>query len=279
MNFIALDVETANADMSSICSLGLVHFKDGEVFKDLSTLIDPEDHFDPVNISVHGIKPEDVIGKPTIRAAYPALLENLANCIVVHHTHFDRTAFRQIAAKLSQSELPCHWLDSARMARRAWERFSQSGFGLKNLAAEFQIEFQHHQPSEDARCAGMVALRAIKDTGIPIDQWCELLEQVEHSPRIKMAGDPSGPLFGEIIAFTGKLTIERAEAAAMAAAVVCEVCAGVTKRTTILVVGDQDIRLLNGHDRSAKHRKAEQLIAAGASIRILCETDFRALIA
>jgi DNA polymerase III epsilon subunit-like protein len=29
MEFVALDFETANADMSSICQLGLVHFKDG----------------------------------------------------------------------------------------------------------------------------------------------------------------------------------------------------------------------------------------------------------
>ena len=29
MEFVALDVETANADMSSICQIGLVHFVDG----------------------------------------------------------------------------------------------------------------------------------------------------------------------------------------------------------------------------------------------------------
>jgi hypothetical protein len=49
---------------------------------------------------------------------------------------------------------------------------------------------------------------------------------------------------------------------------------GVTKKTTLLVVGDQDIAALNGQDKSGKHRKAEQLIEAGQQLRILGEADF-----
>ena len=49
---------------------------------------------------------------------------------------------------------------------------------------------------------------------------------------------------------------------------------GVTRDTTILVVGDQDIRVLAGHDKSSKHRKAEKLIREGYSIRIIGESDF-----
>lgn len=36
-NFIALDLETANSDITSICSIGLVHFSDGQVVKQLKT--------------------------------------------------------------------------------------------------------------------------------------------------------------------------------------------------------------------------------------------------
>ena len=45
----------------------------------------------------------------------------------------------------------------------------------------------------------------------------------------------------------------------------------------MLVVGDQDIKKLAGHEKSSKHRKAEALILAGQSIRILRETDFKEL--
>ena len=50
-----------------------------------------------------------------------------------------------------------------------------------------------------------------------------------------------------------------------------------TKRTTLLVVGDQEVQRLVGHDKCSKHRKAEALIADGHAIRILRETDFRQL--
>lgn len=71
----------------------------------------------------------------------------------------------------------------------------------------------------------------------------------------------------------------RHEAAELASRAGCETADGVTKHTTLLVVGDQDIRMLNGHEKSSKHRKAEELIAKGKPIRILTETDFLSLVA
>jgi DNA polymerase-3 subunit epsilon len=84
--------------------------------------------------------------------------------------------------------------------------------------------------------------------------------------------------YGEVLVFTGALTIPRRDAADLAASIGCEVDPGVTKRTTLLVVGDQDVRRLAGHNMSSKHRKAEELIKNGWPIRIIRETDFRELV-
>lgn len=71
----------------------------------------------------------------------------------------------------------------------------------------------------------------------------------------------------------------RAEAAAIVARAGCSVMEGVTKHTTILIVGDQDpIKMTAGQDKSAKHRKAEDLIAKGIPIRIVTERNFQRLI-
>jgi DNA polymerase-3 subunit epsilon len=45
----------------------------------------------------------------------------------------------------------------------------------------------------------------------------------------------------------------------------------------MLVVGDQDLKLLAGHTKSSKHRKAEELAERGQPIRILQESDFQVL--
>lgn len=74
------------------------------------------------------------------------------------------------------------------------------------------------------------------------------------------------------------MEIRRKDAADLAAQVGCNVESGVTKRTTILVVGDQDVTKLAGKEKSSKHRKAERLIAKGRQIRILRESDFKELV-
>jgi len=53
---------------------------------------------------------------------------------------------------------------------------------------------------------------------------------------------------------------------------------GITKHCTLLVVGDQDLKKLNGHEKSHKQRKAEELIAKGYPIRVLTETDFFSMV-
>ncbi len=94
---------------------------------------------------------------------------------------------------------------------------------------------------------------------------------------VKREGNPEGPLYGEVLVFTGALSMPRSQAADLAAAIGCQVAPGVTKKTTMLVVGDQDIKRLAGHEKSSKHRKAEELIEKGISIRILKESDFKEL--
>ena len=53
-SFVAIDVETANADLASICQIGLVTFADGQIVSEWQSLIDPEDEFNEINISIHG---------------------------------------------------------------------------------------------------------------------------------------------------------------------------------------------------------------------------------
>lgn len=127
-------------------------------------------------------------------------------------------------------------------------------------------------------------MHAIQTTGMTLPEWLERVKRPisgssgGSSERITRDGNPEGPLYGEVVVFTGALLMPRREAADFAAALGCEVAASVTKTTTLLVVGDQDLRKLVGYEKSSKHRKAEGLISKGQPIRILRETDFRFLV-
>lgn len=274
MKFTVVDVETANPKMSSICQIGIVSFENGVEVGAESYLIDPRDYFDPIHVAIHGITEEAVAGAPTIRDLHGRLCELTSETVVACHTHFDRIALTRVCELHSLDPLPCQWLDTARVARRAWPQFSKSGYGLSNLAHHFGINFDHHDALHDARTAALILVQAIQETGRDPEEWIRVCNHVPSDAPIRREGSEDGPLAGESIAFTGALQIPRKEAADRAHAAGAAVEAGVTKGTTILVVGDQDLDKLAGHEKSSKQRKAEKLITNGQALRIIGESDF-----
>lgn len=288
LTFNAIDVETANANRASICQIGIVHVRDGQIQDQWETLVNPEEWFDPHNTHIHGIEATAVEDSPTLPEIRGELRRRLRGSVLVSHTPFDRVAFERAMEKYDLEQLQVTWLDSARIARRAWPgKYAVRGFGLKNIAKDLGISFRHHNALEDARVSAEITLRACEESGLNINDW---LQQVRQSiqqtasksgrgPRpeqsVRREGNAEGPLYGETIVFTGKISVSRPLAADFAADAGCNVATSVTKQTTMLVVGIQDKSKLNGYDKSGKHRKAEVLIEQGQEIQILSETDFR----
>ena len=128
MQFVAIDVETANADLSSICQVGIAIFRDGAYVDSWSSLVDPEDEFDGCNVTIHGIDETVVRGAPTWSSAAETLRTLLTGSVVACHTPFDRAATALACEKYKLNQLDCQWLDTARVVRRAWpDKFGAKG--------------------------------------------------------------------------------------------------------------------------------------------------------
>lgn len=286
MDFTAIDVETANSNLVSICQIGVVRFRSGAVAKEWKSYVDPEDEFDFMNVEIHGIDESTVQGAPTFSEVFPTLDRLLSGEIVVSHTAFDRVAVTR-ALELNEIPLPDYvWLDSARVVRRTWKEFAWRGYGLSNVASNLGIEFGHHDALEDARAAGLIVVRAIQESGLSVTQWLDRVKKPidpttasrKYRKAIRKTGNPDGPLSGESVTFTGSLSVPRVEAAELAAQAGCDVNNSVTKATTLLVVGDQDLAKLKEQKRSSKQRKAEKLLREGQAIKVLMESDFWRLV-
>lgn len=282
--FLALDVETANRFGSSICQIGIACVrKDGSIVT-WSTYVDPDDEFDPANIAIHGITENTVwdAGAPDFCEALEHVLPLLQEHTVFQHSNFDSRCISE-ACDISDTPVPpIKWADSVQVARRAWpELKGNGGHGLAHLRDFLSLQFDHHDAEEDARAAAEIVLRAEAHTGSSFE------ELIRKRPRpsfrtfpkpITAEGSSDGPMAGHIAVFTGSLSITRADAAHLAASAGMSVAASITKKTTILVVGDQDLSLLAGYKKSSKHRKAEEYIAKGQRIRIIGETEFVRLV-
>jgi len=283
MQFISIDVETANPDMSSICQIGIASFKDGVLVNEWVSLINPEDYFDPINISIHGIRESDVISAPKFSDVFAKITSLMSENTCVSHTHFDRVSLDKTIRKYSLDPIELRWLDSARVARRAWEECSWKGYGLAKVCKIIGFEFKHHDALEDAKAAGAIINAAIEKTGLTLDGWLTRVGQpidgsITSNSNIAMEGNPEGEFYGQSIVFTGALSLPRKDAALMAAGIGCSVASSVSKKIDYLVVGDQDVAKLAGKDKSSKHLKAELLISKGVSIRIIKESDFEELV-
>jgi DNA polymerase III subunit epsilon len=284
LDFVTIDVETANSDMASICQIGIAKYVHGQIVKEWSSLIDPEDYFNFINIDIHGIDSEAVKGAPTFPQVTDTLASFLNHSICVSHTHFDRVSVGRALAKYDLPEIETVWLDSARVARRTWEDCAWSGYGLANICEKIGYSFKHHDALEDAKACGQVLLAAIEKSDMDVNAWLNRIKQPINPQKsscgsaINRNGDPEGELYGEVIVFTGALEIPRRQAADLAAGIGCSVTSGVTKKTSVLVVGDQDISRLAGKTKSSKHLKAEKLILKGQKIRIVKESDFKELV-
>ena len=71
-SFVALDVETANSDYASICSIGAARFERGALVDEFYSLVDPQDYFAAVNVGAHGIDRDKVAQGPALRRGAPA---------------------------------------------------------------------------------------------------------------------------------------------------------------------------------------------------------------
>lgn len=283
MDFLAIDVETANSDMASICQIGFVIYENGEIKKEWSELVNPEDYFDFWNISIHGITKKDTIESPKFFEIYEFLKNNLENKICVCHTHFDKVSINRACAKYNLPLIQTNWIDTAKVSRRCWDEFAYRGYGLSNVCEKLGYSFKHHDALEDAKASAHILMSAIKEKENSIEDWLRrvnipiLSDAGSYSKSVSKEGNPEGNLFGEVLVFTGSLEIPRKEASSLASDIGCKVENTITKKTTILVVGDQDISRLSGKNKSSKHIKAEEYKSKGQNIRIIKESDFIAL--
>ena len=261
--FVAVDVETANRQQSSICQVGLAMVSKGGDIETVGILIDPEQDFESSNVKIHGIDQTSVAGAPNFKTVIQSLRPFLERHLLVQHSNFDKQAFSAASKFHDIPELRANWIDSVRIARIAWpELKGEGGHGLANLKSYLDLDFEHHNAKEDARAAAEVVLLAEAAIGKNFSEIAKSKKQ-SYQTSVAIDGNQSGALYGHVACFTGQLSMSRVEAATMAAGAGITVKTSVSKKVTLLIVGDQDLSTLTGDDKSSKHRRAEMLQSEG----------------
>ena len=263
-DFVVIDVETACSRVSSICQVGIVGFRDGREIFEYETLIDPRDEFHAFNTRIHGIAEHHVSGKPTFADVHGVVHGHLSGRTTVAHSYFDKGALAAACRIHDRPVIDTVWLDSVRVAQRAWPDLASHRLGL--LAQYLGITHKHHDALSDARAAGWVIVKAIDHTGIALDEWLAPPRKPGPAPRPA----PAGPLSGERIAILGEP--RDGPLAHRIAALGGRIVSAVGNTTTALVIAGRAPFAYSVRNSGA-FRRAEQYRRLGGTIRIVSEHD------
>ena len=263
-DFVVIDVETACSRVSSICQVGIVGFRDGREVFAYETLVDPCDEFHSFNTRIHGIAAHHVVGQPRFADIHATVHGHLSGRTTVAHSYFDKGALAAACRLHDQAMIDTTWLDSVRVAKRAWPDLANHKLGA--LARYLGIDHRHHDALSDARAAGWVIVKAIDHTGLTLDDWLA-------PPRVAGPAPfpaPDGPLRGERIAILGQP--RDGQLAHRVAALGGKVMTSVGTTTTLLLIAGRD-PAARAIRTSPAYLKAEALRRAGGTIRIVAEAD------
>ena len=290
LTFNAIDVETANADRSSICQIGIVHVRDGEIVDAWESLINPQTEFRRRNTDLHGITKEDVKDAPILPEIRQELRQRLRDSILISHGLFDHQAFEQAMVKYGLEKLQVTWLDSVAFAKRTIP--GKRSYKLAALAEKFGINLEHHNALSDARTVAAVVLHMCKHHGGDIQTHLQQVVKPEASrstnrpkrtypKKQKIPGNPDGEFYGEIVVFTGLGQDTLDYFAEQAVKIGYTIHPNVTKKTTVLVLDDDYAFRVENYDRrrTGNHKRAERYVASGQEIKILPLHDFISMIA
>lgn len=148
--FIAIDVETANFEPTSICAIGAVKVEDGLVTDSRYSLVRPEpDWYSAACVRVHGITDDDTFDAPsfgTVWSQWQAWLDGFT--LVAHNAAFDSRCIRA-ACRMYGLDDPEPFKCTLSAARRKIPRGVCASKSLDSLCDFFGIPLKNHHCALD----------------------------------------------------------------------------------------------------------------------------------
>lgn len=279
-DYCVLDTETTGLSTyyDEVIEIGMLKVRNGQIVDKYSQLIEPQNSIDPFITELTGISNEMVAGMPHIEEVQTAVMDFIGQDVIVgHNTSFD---IRFLNAAFHDA-LDNEYMDTMQFSRKLFPELKHHR--LSDMAELLKLTNNEHRALAD--CVTTHELyESIKSTmnerhlGIS-DLWAwngnhngiDIQSIKPDSDDI----DKDGFFYGKHVVFTGKLEkMPRKDAMQAVVNLGGVLDAGVTKTTNYLILGNNDYNAILHGEKSAKHKKAEQLKLKGQDIDIIDELTF-----
>lgn len=157
-DFAAIDFETANSERSSVCSVGIVIVRNGEIVDSFYSLIQPEPNYYTYWCSkVHGLSYADTDDAPVFPEVWrqiEPMIEGLP--LVAHNSRFDEGCLRAVFRIYRMDYPDYEFYDTLYASRRAFPWLANHQLHTVAAACGFDLE-NHHNALADAEACAWIA--------------------------------------------------------------------------------------------------------------------------
>ena len=154
-NFAAIDFETANNERTSVCSVGVVIVRNGEIVDSFYSLIQPEpNYYTYWCTQVHGLTREDTEEAPVFPEVWKQIEPKIAGLpLVAHNKAFDESCLKAVF-RCYQMDYPDYEFHCTCIASRRKQPYLPN-HQLQTVAAAcgYNLEHHHHVLADAEACA------------------------------------------------------------------------------------------------------------------------------
>ena len=156
-DFAAIDFETANRERSSVCSVGVVVVREGEIVDSFYSLIQPEpNYYNYWCQQVHGLCHADTDCAPVfpkVWARIAPMIEGLP--LVAHNSTFDEGCLKAVF-RVYQMDYPDYeFYDTLTASRRKLRSLPNHQLQTVAEACGYCLENHHHALADAEACAAI----------------------------------------------------------------------------------------------------------------------------
>ena len=162
-DFAAIDFETANEQRCSVCSVGVVVVRGGEIVDSFYSLIHPEpEYYQWFCQQVHGLSEEDTEDAPVFPHVWAKIAPKIEGLpLVAHNSPFDEGCLKAVF-RVYQMDYPDYVFYDTLSASRRQFGHCLPNHQLQTVAAACGYDLtNHHHALADAEACAHIALKIL----------------------------------------------------------------------------------------------------------------------
>jgi len=290
MNFTAIDFETANEQYDSVCSVGIVVVKNGNITQKKEYFIKPKEiRFNEVNINIHGITERKIKHCPEFNEVWHEIKPYIENqTILAHNANFDVTVLEKVL-QTYKIEIPYFkHICTLELSRKFFPNLKR--YRLSDVAEFLGLKLDHHNSLSDALACAEIGIATWKiennivenfeepsSKNLQVSKTATYIEfsdkKIDSSllkPNLQNVCETSF-FYNKKVVLTGDLvSMKRKEVTETIFKMGADINTSISKKTNIVIIGEKP--------GPSKLKQINTLLESGVQIEIIYEEKFLEII-